>query len=95
MQARSVSSKGEVVREQTLGEALTNAEGRWTLPVTLAPGDRGVALRALYAGSSGLGAAVSEPLEVASPVSLAPPTASPPPPAGSPPTPPAAAPPGT
>jgi hypothetical protein len=98
VQARIVSRKGEVVREQTLGEALTNAEGRWTLPVTLAPAGRGVALRALYVGSSGLSAAVSEPLQLASPVTLAPPTASPPPgspPAGSPPTPPAAAPPGT
>jgi hypothetical protein len=103
VQARTVSRKGEVVREQTLGEALTNAEGRWTLPVTLAPAGRGVALRALYGGSSGLGAAVSEPLQVASPVSLGPPTASPPPgspppaspPAGSPPTPPTGAPPGT
>ncbi len=98
VQVRSVSRKGEVVREQTLGEALTDAAGRWTLPVTLAPAGRGMALRALYAGSSGFGAAVSEPLEVASPVSLTPPTPSSPPgspPAGSPPTPPAAAPPAT
>ncbi len=86
LQARTVSRKGEVVTERTIGEAMTGAEGAWSLAVTLAPAGRGVSLRSLCAGSSGLGAAVSEPLGLAVPVSLTPPaTPSPSPPAAVPP----------
>jgi hypothetical protein len=93
LQARTVARKGEVVREQTIGEAVTGADGRWSLPATIAPARRRVALRVLFTGSSGVGAAVSEPLELAATVSLSAPVPAPAP--TSPPSPPAAAPPAT
>jgi hypothetical protein len=87
LQGRAVSRKGELVRERTLAEALTDRQGRWSLPVTLGPGRGGTSLRALCAG--GFGTAISEPLAVPAPVSVTPPAAMPPP------SPPAAAPPAT
>jgi hypothetical protein len=94
VQGRAVSRRGELVRERTLGEAVTDAEGRWSLPVTLAQAAAGTSLRALWAGSGGppgSGATISEPLDVSAAVSVSPPA-----PAAAPsPSPPAAAPPGT
>ena len=64
-----------------MGQAVTDAVGSWTIPVTLAAKGPGVGLRALYAGSNGLGAAVSEPLDTPAPLSLTPPAAAGAPPA--------------
>jgi hypothetical protein len=85
VQARTVSRKGEAVRETTVAEALTDAEGSWSLPATFpAAGRGGLWLRALCAGSGGVGVAVSDPLHL-------PPAAPVTPPAAPAPTPPAAA----
>jgi N-acetylmuramoyl-L-alanine amidase len=65
LQARKVSHKGEVVNEQTIAEATTNAAGQWQLaatPLDSPPG--GMWLRALCPGGPGFGAAVSEPLHL-------------------------------
>jgi N-acetylmuramoyl-L-alanine amidase len=65
LQARVVSRKGEIVQERTIAEAVTDAQGSWSLPHTFSSARGGfVSLRALYAGSSGSGASVSEPLQV-------------------------------
>ncbi len=67
VQARSVSRHGEVVRERAIAQAMTDAKGMWSLPVTLS-GSRGAGmwLRTLYAGAPGsaAGASVSDPLHV-------------------------------
>jgi hypothetical protein len=89
LQGRTVTRKGEVVHERTLGEALTDPAGRWSLPVTLGAGRGGTSLRALCTGAGGFGTTISEPLEIPAPVSLTPPAAA------TPPSPPAAAPPAT
>jgi hypothetical protein len=89
IQARTVSRKGEVVREATIAEALTDADGRWSLPASFPAAGGGLWLRALCTGSSGVGAAVSDPLHL--PAAAAAPVT--PPPAAPAPTPPAAAPP--
>jgi N-acetylmuramoyl-L-alanine amidase len=97
VQGRAVSRRGELVLERTLGEALTDGEGRWSLPVSVAPAAAGTSLRALWAGSSapngsgGSGATISEPLDVSAAVSVSPPA----PAAAPPPSPPAAGPPAT
>jgi len=94
VQARSVTRSGEVVRERTIAEAVTDGEGRWSLPTAFSPArSGGMWVRALCPGatdrrSAGVGAAVSDPLRVA----VAPPSSQPEAP---PPTPPAAAPPAT
>jgi hypothetical protein len=98
LQARTASRRGELVQERTIGEALTDAQGRWSLAVTLVPAAKGSSLRALCAGSGASGATVSEPLDLPSAVSLTPPAPPPrvPEPTGPPapaPSPPAAAPP--
>lgn len=63
LQARSVSRKGALVSEQTIAEALTDAQGNWSLPTTLPNAPNGaVWLRALCLGAPGYGAAVSPPL---------------------------------
>ncbi len=88
IQQRSVSAKGEVVSEQTLAQAVTAANGEWSVPVAIAPaGGEGIWLRALCPGSASVPTAVSLPLHVAA-LSLTPQSA----PA---PSPPAAAPPAT
>jgi hypothetical protein len=86
IQSRSVARRGEVVGEQTLAQAQTDAQGRWSLSVSLTPASRrGMWLRAVYSGAAagaggpaGAGAAVSAPLHVAvdslSPVGAAQPT---------------------
>jgi N-acetylmuramoyl-L-alanine amidase len=89
LQGRTVTRKGEVVHERTLGEALTDPAGRWSLPVILGAGRGGTSLRALCTGAGGFGTTISEPLEIPAPVSLTPPAAA------TPPSPPAAAPPAT
>jgi hypothetical protein len=72
IQARSVARRGEVVLEQTLAQAQSDAAGRWSLPASIVAAGRGVSLRALYAGAAaggggppGAGAAVSDPLALA------------------------------
>src|SRR5437588_169679 len=76
VQARSVSARGQVVGERTIAEAATDAQGRWSLPVSVAPRrGTGVSLRALSAGSGSSGACVSDPLRVAGQLSLTPPPA--------------------
>jgi hypothetical protein len=69
VQARSVSRLGEVVRERTVAQAVTDANGTWSLPVTLSGSSAaGIWLRALYlaagAPGSAAGACVSDPLHV-------------------------------
>ncbi|HEY4427594.1 MAG TPA: N-acetylmuramoyl-L-alanine amidase [Solirubrobacteraceae bacterium] len=93
VQARTVARKGEVVRELSVGEAVTDPAGHWTLAAILGPGRRRTSLRALFPGAGGLGAAVSAPLALAGALAVSPPPAGPP---GAPsPSPPAAAPPST
>ena len=88
VQARTVGKRGEVVLERTLAEAVTDAQGRWSVPGSYGiVRKRGLWLRAVYAGVPGAsGTTISEPLGVAvQPLS---------PPAAPAPTPPAAVPPG-
>lgn len=73
LQSRSVAQRGELVREQAVAHAITDAAGTWSLPASLTPVSHGgLALRALYAGAAagaggpaGTGAAVSSPLSIA------------------------------
>jgi uncharacterized protein with LGFP repeats len=90
IQARTVTRKGEVVSEQTLAQATSDQQGRFSLPLALTPQPgAGLWLRALYqgagaAGSAGaIGAAVSDAVHVAV-ASLSPPPAAPPTPAAAP-----------
>jgi hypothetical protein len=78
VQTRTVSHKGEVVSERTLGEATTNAAGQWELDATpLGTPGGGSWLRALCPGGSGFGAAVSDALHLPASVSLTAPAPSP------------------
>ena len=93
IQARSVSRRGEVVQERTIVEAVTNAEGKWSLPLySPSPGGSqigmGTWLRALCPGAAGVPAAISEALRATSAFSFTPPPVNAPAP-----TPPVAAPP--
>lgn len=80
IQARSVARRGEVVAEQTLAQAQSDAEGRWSLPASIIPAATSVSLRALYLGAAAggggpaaAGAAVSVALTLAaSALSVAP-----------------------
>jgi hypothetical protein len=100
LQARAVRAKGEVVEERTIAQAMTDALGSWSLPVTIVPRRRGpgTSLRVLTAGAGGAGACVSDPLDVQGSVSAAAtapapgPTPAPPAPSPTPPAPPAPAP---
>ena len=76
IQARSVRRRGEILSERTLAQATTDAQGQWSLaPAGPAPSHR-MWLRALFAGSQGVGATVSPSLLAAfTPASVAPPTA--------------------
>ncbi len=66
-----MSRKGEVVSERTLAETTTDSEGRWELYATpIRPTGGGMWLRALCPGGPGYGAGVSEPLHIATSVSL-------------------------
>jgi hypothetical protein len=95
LQLRSVGARGEVVSERTIGEASTDAQGRWSLPVSVLPRRGGTSLRVLSTGAGAAGACVSDPLHIRGIVSLSPPPAPAPPAAAPAPTPPAAAPPAT
>jgi hypothetical protein len=67
LQARSVARRGQLVRELTLAEALTDASGSWSLPLaSTGPLRPGAWLRAYYPGGlpGATGAAVSEPLRL-------------------------------
>jgi N-acetylmuramoyl-L-alanine amidase len=79
IQARSVSRRGEVVQERTIAEAVTNAEGKWSLPATFPGVAAGTQLwlRALCPGASGVGAAVSDPLRVSVAAPVTPPPVAP------------------
>jgi hypothetical protein len=93
VQVRSVSARGEVVSERTIAEASTDAQGRWSLAVSLEKRrGAGTSLRALSAGTGGTGACVSDPVYVAGVIALSAPAPAQPAPA---PTPAAAAPPAT
>ena len=88
VQARSVARHGEIVRERTIAQTVTDARGSWSLPVTLsASRGAGMWLRALYAGSgagapgAGAGASISDPLHIPA-AALSVPQAPPPTPAG-------------
>jgi len=88
VQARSVARHGEIVRERTIAQAVTDARGNWSLPVTLSPSrGAGMWLRVLYAGAgagapgSGAGASISDPLHIRA-AALSVPQAPPPTPAG-------------
>jgi N-acetylmuramoyl-L-alanine amidase len=73
VQARSVRREGEVVEERTLGEALTDASGAWSLPASFAlPAPRKLWLRALFLGAGAHGACVSDPLQVEVDAAVAP-----------------------
>jgi N-acetylmuramoyl-L-alanine amidase len=79
IQTRTVSHKGEVVNERTLGETTTNSAGQWELDATsISPPGSGIWLRALCPGGPGFGSAVSETLHLPGGVSLTAPAASPP-----------------
>jgi hypothetical protein len=93
VQQRSVSARGEIVGERTIGEAATDAQGRWSLAVSFLPRRAAaVSLRAMSKGTGATGACVSDPLVVGGAVALSPPAPAQPAPA---PTPGAAAPPAT
>jgi hypothetical protein len=87
VQVRSVTAGGTVVAERTIAEALTDAAGRWSLPVSLlARRGAGVSVRAISAGTGGTGACVSDPLRIAGIVAVsARPAPAPTPEAGAPP----------
>lgn len=91
IQARSVADRGQIVHERTLAQLLTDANGDWSLPVSVTPTAKGggVTLRALCPGGPGLPVTVSEPLRLAGAVALTPAA----PPASPQPSPQAAAPP--
>jgi hypothetical protein len=85
IQARSVTHRGETVSEATLAQTTTAADGQWSLPLLLFPGQRdATALRAVCPGAANLPAAVSDPLVLAGAVSFSAPVA-PSPPAQAPP----------
>jgi hypothetical protein len=88
VQMRTVRRKGELVSEQTLARAVTDAQGQWSLPAPVVTGRSRVWLRALYTGAPGSSAAVSAPLllPAATPLS-SPPAGAPSPPAAAPPAP--------
>jgi hypothetical protein len=79
IQARTVSHKGEVVAERTLGETTTNPSGQWELDAApISPSSGRMWLRALCPGGHGFGAAVSDPLHIHGGISLTTSPASPP-----------------
>jgi len=77
IQARTVGAKGEAVLERTIAEAVTDAQGGWTVAGSYVAARRGgIWLRAVCAGGpGGSGATISEPLQVAAQPPLSPPAA--------------------
>jgi len=72
IQVRSVSSRGEVVAEQTLTQVTTAANGAWSVPISVSPPTRaGTWVRALCPGAPGVPAAVSGSLHLAGTVAPA------------------------
>jgi len=106
IQARSLTQRGEAVLERTIAQAVTNAEGRWSLPASVVPASvvpangtptssgGGMWLRALYPGTGAQGAPAGG-ATVSDPLHLAGSLLSPRSPIGPQPTPPAAQPPAT
>ncbi len=71
IQARAVARKGEAVVERTIAQAVTDAEGGWSLPVSISPeAATAMALRAVSPGGSAQPASVSDPLTLAGAVSF-------------------------
>ncbi len=65
VQVRTVAKLGERVSERTIAQAVTDAQGRWSLWSAIAGAPAGRSwLRVLCEGASGYGAAVSPPLRV-------------------------------
>ncbi len=63
IQARTTSRRGEIVRESTLAQLLTDVQGAFSTPASFPGVPAGTAsLRALSAGTGGYGATISEPL---------------------------------
>ena len=89
VQARAVGARGEAVLERTIAEAITDAEGRFSLGGAFVPPRArtgGQSLRAVFVGAAGAGASISEPLHVAGAPTLSAPAApAPSPAAGAPP----------
>ncbi|HXC45545.1 MAG TPA: hypothetical protein VNU24_02995, partial [Solirubrobacteraceae bacterium] len=78
IQARTVTRKGEIVNERTIGETATNSAGQWELDATpLGSPGGGMWLRALCPGGPNFGAAISDPLHLKREFSLTLPAASP------------------
>jgi hypothetical protein len=75
-QARTVTRRGLSVTEATVAEGVTDATGLCTIPATFAAGAaKALQVRALYAGGSGHGAAVSRAVAVPPQPALTPPPA--------------------
>ena len=73
IQLRSVSEKGVVVAEQTVAQAPTGPDGRFSLAIAVSPASRrGTWLRALVSATATLPAAVSAPLQLPGAVSFTP-----------------------
>lgn len=83
IQQRAVSHKGQSVLERTVAQTTTDRAGRFQVPLalTLAHGQV-TALRAVFTGAPGVGACVSDPLELAGRASFATPPAPASPPSG-------------
>jgi N-acetylmuramoyl-L-alanine amidase len=63
VQLRTVAHRGETVSERIIAQAVTDAEGGWSLPILLTPGRSALsALRAVCPGGANLPSAVSDPL---------------------------------
>jgi uncharacterized protein with LGFP repeats len=80
IQQRSVAHRGETVSESTLAQAMTSADGRWSLPLALsASRNHATALRAVCPGAVDVPATISDPLVlVGAAVSFSAPATSPP-----------------
>ncbi len=78
LQARAVARRGELVKEQTLAQTQTAANGEWSLPLFPAPAaGKGEWLRALCPGAAGVPAAVSEALRLPGTLTLSAPPPTP------------------
>jgi hypothetical protein len=72
IQQRAVSHKGQSVLERTVAQTATDGAGRFQVPLILTRAHGQVtALRAVFAGAPGVGACVSDPLELAGKASFA------------------------
>jgi N-acetylmuramoyl-L-alanine amidase len=78
VQRRTVAGRGEAVSEQTVAQAVTDAQGRWSLPATFA-GSHPMSVRALCQAPAPVGAVVSDGLLLAPAEAPSVPPATPPP----------------